>query len=314
LTCAVDFFDSKIDFDQGNLMLSLGEGLNRWTMTENTETQMSPEKVRIYFDYAATTPLDERVLEAMLPYFKQNFGNPSSIHHWGQTAENALVHSRELVSASFGCSPGEILFTGSATESNNLILRGAAFAARRQHGANHLLASPVDHPSVTRTVQQLGTDFGFDIDYLAIDDTGMVDIEDLKNKIRDDTIIASTIYANNEIGTINKISELGAVCKSNDVLFHTDAVQAANYLNLDVDALNVDFLTLGGHKIYGPKGVSALYMRSGTVIDSTMTGGGQEFGHRASTENIPLIVGFAEALRLAVTIDDLHAVYLDFEQ
>ena len=274
-------------------------------ITENTEPRMNPDNnARIYLDYAATTPLDERVLEAMLPFFRQDFGNPSSIHRWGQTAENALVHARELVSESLMCSPGEIIFTGSATESNNLILRGAAFAARRQHGANHILTSPVDHPSVTHTAQQLGIDFDFDIEFLAIDSDGMVDLDDLKNKIRNDTIIVSTIYANNEIGTINHISEVGAVCKSNGVLFHTDAVQAANYLTLDVDALNVDFLTLGGHKIYGPKGVSAMYMRSGTTVDSMITGGGQEFGHRASTENIPLIVGFSEALRIAVSLQD----------
>ncbi|MGB2895382.1 MAG: cysteine desulfurase family protein [Anaerolineales bacterium] len=259
---------------------------------------------RIYLDYAATTPLDDRVLKAMLPYFQQDFGNPSSIHHWGQTAENALIGSREIVAETLGCSPAEVIFTGSATESNNLTLRGAAFAARRRSGANHLLASPVDHPSVTRTLQQLENDFGFSVEYLSIDNDGLVNLEDLKDQIRGDTIIVSIIYANNEIGTVNNISELGAVCKSRDVHFHTDAVQAANYFSLDVDSLNVDFLTLGGHKIYGPKGVGALYIRSGTTIDSAITGGSQEFGNRASTENIPLIVGFAEALKIATSLRD----------
>lgn len=268
------------------------------------------KKARIYLDYAATTPLDDRVLEAMLPYFQQDFGNPSSIHRWGQMAENALKRSREVVSETLNCSPMEVVFTGSATESNNLILRGAAFAARKRSGANHLLTTPIDHPSVTRTVQQLEKDFGFSVDFLTIDKNGLVNLDDLKNKIREDTIIVSIIYANNEIGTVNNISELGAECKSRGILFHTDAVQAANYLTLDVDPLNVDFLTLGGHKIYGPKGVSALYIRSGTEVDPTITGGSQEFGNRASTENVPLIVGFAEALRITVSLrDDLSKTH-----
>ncbi|HUS84918.1 MAG TPA: cysteine desulfurase family protein [Anaerolineales bacterium] len=262
------------------------------------------KEARIYLDYAATTPLDDRVLKAMLPYFQQDFGNPSSIHHWGQMAENALARSREIVSETLGCSPSEVIFTGSATESNNLLLRGAAFAARRRSGANHLLTTPIDHPSVTRTVQHLENDFGFNVEFLTIDKDGLVNLEDLKNKIREETSIVSIIYANNEIGTVNNISALGAVCKSRGVLFHTDAVQAANYLSLDVDSLNVDFLTLGGHKIYGPKGVSALYIRSGTPVDPTITGGSQEFGNRASTENVPLIVGFAEALQIAISLRD----------
>ena len=268
------------------------------------ESHAMQNLARIYLDYASTTPLDDRVLNAMLPYFRKDFGNPSSVHHWGQAAENALTGSREIVADTLGCSPSEVIFTGSATESNNLILRGAAFAARRRSGANHLLTSPIDHPSVTRTVQQLENDFGFSVEFLTIDNDGLVNLEDLKNKIREDTIIVSIIYANNEIGTVNNISELGDVCKSRDVLFHTDAVQAANYFSLDVDSLNVDFLTLGGHKIYGPKGVGALHMRSGTAVDSSITGGSQEFGNRASTENIPLIVGFAEALKIAASLRD----------
>ena len=260
-----------------------------------------PKGTRVYLDHAATTPLDDQVLKVMLPYFQQDFGNPSSIHRWGQRAENALARAREIVAEVLGCSSSEVIFTGSATESNNLIIRGAAFAARRRSGANHILTSPIEHPSVARTINHLEDDFDFTVEYLKIDKDGFVLLEDLESKIREDTFIVSIIYANNEIGTINNIPELGSICKSRGVPFHTDAVQAANYLSLDVDSLEVDFLALAGHKIYGPKGVGAAYIRSGSELDPILTGGSQEFGNRASTENVPLIVGFAEALRIAVS-------------
>jgi cysteine desulfurase len=254
---------------------------------------------KIYLDYAATTPVDQRVLEAMLPYFNQKFGNPSSIHRWGQQAEGALEEARHLVANTLNCSMEEIVFTSCGSESDNLALRGVAFAARRDRNANHLLISPVEHHAVSRTAQQLAEVFGFEVEYLPVDQYGMVSPEDVAARIRPDTAIVSVIYANNEIGTINPIAEIGQICRERGVPFHTDAVQAAAYLNIDVQALNVDLLSIGAHKFYGPKGVGALYIRKGTPILPIQTGGGQEFGLRAGTHNLPYIVGLAIALRLA---------------
>jgi len=257
---------------------------------------MSEQKV--YFDYAATTPVDPRVLDAMLPYFTDDFGNPSSVHTFGQHAEAALENSRDHVAIMLGCRPNEIIFTACGSESDNLAVRGTALAARQIRGANHILISPVEHHAVSRTAQQLAELYNFELEFLPVDSYGMVFPEAVADRIRPDTALVSIMYANNEIGTINPISEIGAICRSAGIPFHTDAVQAAAYLPIDVNSLNVDLLSIGAHKFYGPKGVGALYLRQGTPILPVQTGGSQEFGLRAGTHNIPYIVGLATALQL----------------
>jgi cysteine desulfurase len=259
------------------------------------------EQKEIYLDYAATTPLDPRVLQAMMPFFDQDFGNPSSIHRYGQTAEAALENSRECLARDLNARADEIVFTACGTESDNLALRGVALARWKNHQANHILISPVEHHAVTYTAQQLAREFGFSVELLPVDRTGRIDPEAVAGRIRDDTAIVSVIFAKNEIGTLNPIREIGAVCRQHGVPFHTDAVQAAAHLPIDVQALNVDLLALGAHKFYGPKGVGALYVRKGTEIMPVQTGGGQEQGLRAGTQNIPYIVGMAEAFHLAQT-------------
>jgi cysteine desulfurase len=254
---------------------------------------------RIYLDYAATTPVDERVLAAMLPYFGQVFGNTSSVHFYGQQAEAALETVREQTAKALNCRPTEVIFTSCGSESDNLALRGAARAARRLRGANHILISPVEHHAVSRTARQLAELEGFELEFLPVDGQGLVDPAEVARRLRPQTAVTAVLYANNEIGTINPIAEIGAECRQRGIPFHTDAVQAAAYLPVDVQALNVDLLALGAHKFYGPKGVGALYVRQGTPLIPAQTGGGQEFGWRAGTHNTPYIVGLAEALRLA---------------
>ena len=265
---------------------------------------------KIYLDYAATTPVDGRVLEAMLPYFSQVFGNPSSVHTFGQMAEAALEEAREKVASQLNCQPGEVTFTSCGTESDNLALRGAALAARQQRGANHLLISPVEHHAVSRTAEQLAHLHGFDLELLPVDVEGRVTLKEVASRLRPDTALVSIIYANNEIGTTNPIAEIGAFCRARGVPFHTDAVQAAAYLPIDVQALQVDLMSLGAHKFYGPKGVGVLFARHGTSLFPAQTGGGQEAGLRAGTHNIPYIVGLAEALRLAQAEREEHAARL----
>jgi cysteine desulfurase len=258
-----------------------------------------PQDNFIYLDFAATTPVDPRVLEVMQPYFIQDFGNPSSVHRFGQRAENALEEARESIAAQFNCLPAEIVFTSCGTESDNLALRGVALAARQERQANHILISPVEHHAISHTAQQLHQLFGFELEYLPIDKYGMVPPQAVEAALRPDTAIVSVIYANNEIGTINPIAEIGEICRSRNITFHTDAVQAAPYLHLDANILKVDLLSISAHKFYGPKGVGALYIRKGTPILPVQTGGGQEFKLRAGTQNIPYIVGMAKALELA---------------
>lgn len=255
---------------------------------------------RNYLDYAASTPVDERVVKAMLPYFTTHFGNPSSVHVFGQQAESAVEQARIQVANLINARPDEIVFTSCGSESDNLALRGVAWAERKKSGAKHILISPVEHHAVFHTAQQLAEQ-GFTIEYLNVDQFGMVDPDDVMSAIRPDTAVVSVIYANNEIGTINPISEIGMVCRNAGVPFHTDAVQAAAHLKMDVAADRVDMLSLGAHKFYGPKGVGALYVRQGTPIEPAQTGGKQEGGLRAGTHNVPYIVGMAEALRLAQT-------------
>jgi cysteine desulfurase len=252
----------------------------------------------IYLDYSATTPVDPRVIEAMTPYFSASFGNPSSVHRYGQQAEAAIDSARETVAAVLNCRPDEIIFTSCGSESDNLALRGAAYAMREKAGAKWILASRAEHPAVTKTLLHLEKYEGFLVEWLDTDEHGMVAVETVSKSICNNTAIVSVMYANNEIGTINPIKEIAEICFANQILFHTDAVQAAAYLPLDVQTLGVDMMSLGAHKFYGPKGVGALYVRKGTPLVSHLTGGGQEFSLRAGTQNVPYIVGFAEALRL----------------
>jgi len=260
---------------------------------------MKTSNERIYLDYAATTPVDPRVVEAMLPYFSQVFGNTSSIHSFGQQAEAALENARSKLAEGLNCLPNEVVFTSCGSESDNLALRGAAFAARRNRGADHILISPVEHHAVTKTAQQLALLHGFEVEYLPVDEFGRVLPEQVAARLRKNTAVVSVIYGNNEIGTINPIAKIGEECRKRGIPFHTDAVQAGAYLPVDVEALNVDLLSLGAHKFYGPKGVGGLYIRKGTPVLPVLTGGSQEFGMRAGTHNVPYIVGFAEAFHLA---------------
>jgi cysteine desulfurase len=252
----------------------------------------------VYLDYSATTPVDPRVVDAMQPYFSASFGNPSSVHRYGQVAEAAIDSARESVASILNCKPEEIIFTSCGSESDNLAIRGAAYAMREKTGAKRILAARAEHPAVTRTLLHLEKYEGFPIEWLDVDEYGMVGPETVSKAIQDDTTVVSVMYANNEIGTVNPIKAIAEVCKARNALFHTDAVQAAAYLPVDVQALGVDMLSLGAHKFYGPKGVGALYVRKGTPLISHLTGGGQEFSLRAGTQNVPYIVGFAEALKL----------------
>lgn len=254
---------------------------------------------KIYLDYAATTPVDQRVVDAMLPYFRDVFGNPSSVHLYGQQAEEAIEGARQQVASLLHARAEEIVFTGCGTESDNLALRGVALTQQKNKGRNHILISPVEHHAVLHTAQQLAELHGFEVEQLPVDEFGRVDPEDVSSAIRPETALVSVIYANNEIGTINPIAEIGAVCRSQGVPFHSDAVQGAAHLAMNVEVDKVDLLAIGAHKFYGPKGVGALYVRRGTSIIPSQTGGKQENALRAGTQNIPYIVGLAEAFRMA---------------
>lgn len=252
----------------------------------------------IYLDYAATTPVDVRVLDAMTPYFADSFGNPSSVHRFGQRAEAAVESARETVASALHCRPDEIIFTSCGSESDNLALRGAMMFGL-QNDRPWLLTSRAEHHAVSKTAEQLEKYYGVQVEWLPVDAHGMVTPETMRRAVCDGTALASVMLANNEIGTINPVAALASICRERGILFHTDAVQAAAYLDVDVTRLGVDMLSLGGHKFYGPKGVGALYVKKGTRLVPHTTGGGQEFGLRAGTQNVPYIVGFAEALRLA---------------
>ena len=257
----------------------------------------------IYLDYAASTPVDERVVAVMEPYFSEFFGNPSSLHLYGQKSESALEQSRQEIASCLNAKPGEIIFTSCGSESDNMALRGAAFAARHNHGMNHLVISPIEHPAVLITAKQLEELHGFDVSWLPVTKTGIVTAQYVNELIQDDTALVSVMHANNEIGTLNPIKEIGEICHERGITLHTDAVQSAAHFPIDVNELQVDLLSIGAHKFYGPKGVGALYVRSGTNLISSLTGGSQEFGLRAATQNIPLIVGMAKAFKL---VQDEH--------
>jgi cysteine desulfurase len=260
----------------------------------------------IYLDYAATTPVDPRVLEAMLPYFGGDFGNPSSVHHFGRRAEAALERARRDVAEALHCMPREIIFTSCGSESDNLALRGAALAAREGRGANHLITTPLEHSAVIATARHLRDHFGFELTELPVDRDGRLSPDDVARAIRPDTALVSVIYANNEIGTISPVADIAAACSERHVPLHTDAVQAASQLDLDVRKLGVSYMALGAHKFYGPKGVGALFVRQGSPLLPTQTGGSHEYGLRAGTQNVPYIVGLAEALKITVAERERH--------
>jgi cysteine desulfurase len=256
-----------------------------------------PRKIkRIYLDYAATTPVDPRVLKAMEPYFSEKFGNTMSLHSFGQEAKTALEESREIVADLMGAKPSEVIFTSSATESNNLALKGVAFANRNK--GSHIVISSIEHTCIMESAKWLEKQ-GFEITRLKVDKYGLVDPEDVKKAIKKETILVSIMHANNEIGTIEPIEEIGKICKERGVYFHTDAAQSFGKIPINVNKMNIDLMTVSSHKMYGPKGAAALFVREGTKIEPILHGGGHEMGLRSSTVNVAAIVGFAEACKIA---------------
>jgi cysteine desulfurase len=253
----------------------------------------------IYLDYAATTPLDPRVLEAMMPYLTEKFGNPNSIHAFGREARKAVDEAREKIAALLNCRPSELVFTGGGTESDNLALRGVA-AAYRQKG-NHIVTTAIEHHAVLHTCRAL-QDEGFEVTYLPVDEHGLVSPEQVAEAVTDRTILVSIMHANNEIGTIEPLADIVRAVKEKrpDVLVHTDAVQTVGHIPVDVEALGVDLLSFTAHKFYGPKGVGGLFVRRGVKLVPQLTGGGQERNRRSGTENVAGIVGMAKALEIAV--------------
>ncbi len=250
----------------------------------------------IYFDNAATTKLDDEVLKEMLPYLKDNYGNPSSIYKLGREARKAIEDSREKIAKVLNCKANEIYFTAGGSESDNTAIKGIAKAKKKR--GNHIITSKIEHPAVLETCKQLEKE-GFKITYISVDEKGIVDLEELKKSIKPTTILITIMFANNEIGTIQPIEEIGKIAKENNIYFHTDSVQAVGSIKIDVQKLNIDSLSLSGHKFYGPKGVGALYVKTGVPFEKFISGGHQERNKRAGTENVAGIVGIGKAIELA---------------
>lgn len=253
---------------------------------------------RVYLDYAATTPVDQRVVDAMIPYFNTIFGNPSSIHFYGQEAEHSLEKARNMVARLLGGRSDEIIFTSCGTESDNLAIRGIGLARSEAVGAKRILTTAVEHHAISHTIDQLAKYYGFSVEIIPVDSDGLVDPDDVKKRLGGDVALVSIIYANNEIGSLNPVEEIGSICQGAGIPFHTDAVQAAAHLPMQRTAEWADLVSIGAHKFYGPKGVGALYKKSNTTLYPTQTGGAQETGLRAGTENVPYIVGLATAFEL----------------
>ncbi|MDD4858508.1 MAG: cysteine desulfurase family protein [Candidatus Krumholzibacteria bacterium] len=253
---------------------------------------------RVYFDHNATTPVRSEVVEAMLPYFRERFGNASSIHFFGQENRDALDRSRESTAALIGADPEEVIFTSGGTESDNLAIRGAVRARRRLGGSSHIVTSDIEHPAVLKTCRDLEGE-GCRISYIPCEGSGVVRLDLLDKALTPDTALVSIMLANNETGVIQPIKEISALARSRGVTVHTDAVQGAGKIPVDVGELGVDLLSISAHKFYGPKGVGALYVRRGTPLEPVYTGGSHECGLRPGTENVPGIVGLGEAARIA---------------
>lgn len=250
----------------------------------------------VYLDHSATTPVDQRVLEAMLPFFSMDFGNPNSLHAWGRKARQAVDQARDEVSRLINAEPSEIIFTGGGSEADNIAIKGVAFAKKDK--GRHIITSAIEHHAVLDTCKWLEKE-GFDITILPVDESGTIRPKELRKAIRPDTILVTIHFANNEIGTVQPIEQLGNICREQGVLFHTDAVQAAGHISIDVKKLPIDLMTMAAHKMYGPKGVGALYIKKGVKIVPLIHGGGQERGLRSGTENTAGIVGFGKAAALA---------------
>ncbi len=253
------------------------------------------KKRKIYLDYGATTPVDKKVINSMLPYFDEKFGNTMSLHSFGQEAKLSLEESREIIADLIGAKANEVIFTSSATESNNLALKGIAFASKKK--GNHIIISPIEHPCVIEAAKWLEKN-GFEITKLNVDEYGLVAPQEVKKLIKKETILVSVMHANNEIGTIQPIKEIGAVCKKAGVYFHTDATQAFGKIPINVNEMNIDLLSASAHKLYGPKGVGCLFVRKGIKIEPLLHGGGHESGLRSATVNVAGIAGFAKAALL----------------
>ncbi|PWK15944.1 cysteine desulfurase NifS [Tumebacillus permanentifrigoris] len=251
----------------------------------------------IYLDHAATTPVREEVIEAMVKVLRENYGNPSSIHQFGRPSRKLIEEAREKVAKAINADPREIIFVGSGTEADNLAILGSARANKKK--GNHLITTSVEHHAVLDAFKALEKE-GFEVTYLPVDGEGRISVADFKNALRDNTILVSVMHANNEVGTIMPVEEIGAICREKKILFHVDAVQAVGKIPVDVTQINCDFLALSGHKIYGPKGIGVLYMRRGVRTQPLYHGGGQERKLRPGTENVPNIVGLGVAIELAV--------------
>jgi cysteine desulfurase len=257
---------------------------------------------RIYMDHSATTPVAPEVLDAMLPYFREKYGNASSLHEFGREARDAVESAREELASLIGASPEEIYFTSGGTESDNMALKGVAFSGM----GKHIITTSIEHPAVLEVCRSLER-MGFDVTYVPVDDQGIVDPGEVERAIRDDTVLISVMHANNEIGTIQPIKEIAEIASERDILLHTDAVQTVGKIPVNVDQLSVDLLSISAHKFFGPKGVGALYVRKGTKIESMIQGGGHERGLRSGTENVPGIVGMGRAAELASEIMEREA-------
>jgi cysteine desulfurase len=251
----------------------------------------------IYLDYNATTPIDPAVIDAILPYLEEHFGNPSSSYTYGLRAKEAVEKARKQVAALIGAAPEEIIFTSGGSESDNQAIVGVALANAEK--GKHIITSCIEHPAVINSCRYLDERLGFRITYLPVDGYGLVDPEDVRRAITEDTILITIMHANNEVGTIEPVAEIGAIARECEILFHTDAAQSCGKIAVDVNALHVDLLTIAGHKLYAPKGVGALFVRTGASIDSFIHGAGQERSKRAGTENVPYMVGLGAACELA---------------
>ncbi|MBU4444466.1 cysteine desulfurase NifS [bacterium] len=259
----------------------------------------------IYLDHAATTATDPEVLEAMLPYFHEHYGNPSSIYSMSRVSKNAIENAREIVANALGANPKEIVFTSSGSESDNFAIKGVALA--KQQKGNHIITSSIEHHAVLYTCKFLEKN-GFNITYLPVDNDGIIKLDELEKAITPQTILITVMHANNEIGTIQPIRQIGEIARKHGITFHTDAVQTFGHIPVNVDDLNVDMLSVSGHKFYGPKGVGALYIRKGIKITPLIHGGDQEQHRRASTENVPGIIGLGKAVEIAGKVMKSEAI------